>query len=87
MTREEAVALVVAQRDRNFNKPGSEYDGSLTPNDWVAISTHYCTEQVVHKGMIPSAEDYLDGLVKAAAVLLEAIEKVPAMKAKGLLVD
>lgn len=44
--RADLLARMEAERARQFNLPGSEYDVRNTPNDWVAIATHYLNEEV-----------------------------------------
>ena len=85
MTLDDSVAAFIAERTRHFNLPGSELDVRNTPNDWVAIATHYLGETVRRGGNIPDSDDFVDSLVKAAAVILAALEHTPRMVAAGTL--
>lgn len=85
MRGEEIDDRVRQERERQFNLPGSEYDVRNSPNDWAAIAMHYLAEEVRRGGRVPDADDYIDSLVKAAAVIRAALEHVPAMRSRGLL--
>lgn len=77
------VDRILAERERQFNLPGSEWDGRNTPNDWVAIIASYVARGSSRKGNNPTAEDFEDDLVKAAAVILAALENTGTMRASG----
>jgi hypothetical protein len=85
MTLDDSVAAIIAERTRQFNLPGSELDVRNTPNDWAAIAAHYLSETVRRGGNIPDSDDFVDSLVKAAAVILAALEHTPRMVAAGTL--
>lgn len=85
MTLDDAVARAIAERTRQYNLPGSELDVRNTPNDWVAIATHYAGENVRRGGNIPNEDDFSDGLIKAVAVIFAALEHMPRMIAAGSL--
>lgn len=65
---------ISAERDRQYNLPGSEYDQLHTINDWVAIATQYLTRYVDRKHMKNDPKDQIESLIKAAAVIVAAIE-------------
>ena len=81
--RSDILARIEAERVRQFNLPGSEYDTRNTPNDWVAIATHYLGEEVRRGSSLPERENFEDSLIKAAAVILAALEHVELMNEKG----
>lgn len=83
--RQEWIDRILAERDRQFNLPGAEWDGKNTPNDWMAIASSYCLSSTARKHSTPDGEEFADDLVKAAAVILAALENVPGMKTKGTL--
>lgn len=73
---------IKTERERQFNLPGSEWDTRNTPNDFIAIATHYLAEEARRGGNIPSLENFEDGLIKAAAVILAALENAEEMRAR-----
>lgn len=81
---------IVAERDRQKTLPGSEYDAKNSVNDWIAIAGHYLNEPAKRKssasynrGSIPTQEDYEASLIKAAAVILAALEHAETLKKNG----
>lgn len=82
-SRADLLARIEAERERQFNLPGSESDVRNTPNEWVAIAGHYLFDEIRRGANQPDSEEFTDGLVKAAAVILAALESVPAMQALG----
>lgn len=81
--RDEFLARVANERVRQFNLPGSELDTRNTPNDWVAIASHYLGEEARRGGSLPEQDAFEDSLIKAAAVILAALEHTDLMKTKG----
>lgn len=79
-TRAELLARIEAERVRQVDLPGSEYDVRNTPNDWAAIAMHYLSEEVRRAGSVPIREDYEEALVKAGAVILAALEHAEHME-------
>lgn len=86
MTRTEILERVEAERARQLDVPGSENDVKNTPNEWVALAAHYLTADVRRGGNIPNREMYEESLVKAAAVILAALENTDSMQSLGFLV-
>ena len=84
--RDAFLKLVEAERVRQVSLPGSEYDIRNNPNDWVAIASHYLTEEVRRGGVIPDADAYAASLVKAAAVIAAAYEHIEIMQNRVALV-
>lgn len=80
---------IVAERDRQRSLPGSEFDAKNSVNDWVAIATHYISESAKRKCANSfysdpvSQEEYEDSLVKAAAVIVAALEYSDLLKKNG----
>lgn len=73
---------IKSERERQFNLPGSEWDTRNNPNDFIAIATHYLGEEARRGGNIPSLENFEVALVKAAAVILAALENAEAMRTR-----
>lgn len=72
--------LIVKERERQRSLPGSEYDITNGPNDWVAIITKYLSEEAQCKGITPEAERYKTSLIKAGAVIIAALEHIEYME-------
>lgn len=80
------------ERDRQQTLQGSEYDGNNSVNDWIAIAGHYLNEPAVrrssssfNRGRTDLQEEFEDCLIKAAAVILTALEHSEALKKSGQL--
>jgi hypothetical protein len=82
-TRQEMVERILSERDRHFNLPGSEWDVQNTPNDWIAIAATYLTSASSRKHTKPVAADFEEDMVKAAAVILAALENIQSMRNLG----
>lgn len=83
----ELIERATAERVRQADLPGSECDAKNTPGDWVAMITHYGSAEVRRNGVVPSASDFEDTLVKTIAVALAALTHIDDMKARGELID
>lgn len=83
--RQELVELIVAEREKQFNLPGAEWDAKNGPNDWIAIAATYLTSCSTRKHTQTFAEEFEDDLIKAAAVILAALENIPSMRSSGAL--
>jgi hypothetical protein len=83
--RVEILRRIQEERLRQFMLPGSEWDVKNTPNDWVAIATHYLSEEVRRGGLKPSQDEFEDALIKAAAVIIAALENTDTMRNAGVL--
>ena len=81
--RQEIIERVRSERERHFNLPGSEWDVKNTPNDWIAIAATYLSSGSSRKHSKPTANDFEDDMIKAAAVIVAALENVQAMKSSG----
>lgn len=81
--RHKFLERIADERARQSDLPGSEWDAKNTPGDWVAIVNHYVSSEVRRNGMVPSVEEFEDNLIKAAAVILAALENVQIMKDRG----
>lgn len=82
MQREELLKKIEAERERQYQLPGSEFDINHNPNDWIAIVTRYLSEGAKFGGITPLREEFEDALIKAGAVLLAALEHSEHMKAE-----
>jgi hypothetical protein len=80
MNRDAIMRRILAERDRQFDLPGREFDVRNTPNDWVAIVGRYLFEETRRGAFKPNRASYEDSLVKAAAVLLAALEHSSLME-------
>lgn len=78
--RKELVEKIIAERERQLNLPGAEWDVKNSPNDWGAIAASYCLSSTSRKYTNPTSTDFEDDLIKAAAVILAALENIPNMK-------
>ena len=83
--RDKIVDLILAERQRQFNLPGSEWDMKNAPNDWIAIAASYLAASTRKKHTKPTADGFEDDLIKAAAVILAALEHVENMRNSGTL--
>lgn len=83
--RRELIELILQERERQFNLPGAEWDGKNTPNDWMAIASSYCLSSTARKHTIPDGDEFSSDLIKAAAVILAALENIPHMENNGSL--
>jgi hypothetical protein len=82
--------LIRQERDRQRSLPGAEFDVKNSVNDWVAIASHYLSEPAKRKGptshwggVSVSKADYEDSLIKAAAVIVAALEHSETLKKSG----
>lgn len=83
--RQEIVDRIIVERERHFNLPGSEWDVQNSPNDWIAIAATYLTSGSSRKHTKPIAADFEADMVKAAAVILAALENCASMRDSGTL--
>lgn len=74
------VEKIVLERQRQFNLPGSEFDLKNSPNDWIAIASRYIAQDCRRGGRKPTKDDLEDSFVKAAAVILAALEHLDEME-------
>mgnify|MGYP006422601267 CR=1 FL=1 len=85
ISKEDIVAMILDERIRQFELPGSEWDANKTPNDWIAVATHYLTENTNRNSTIPNSDEFEENLIKASAIILAAIEHIKTMKYNGYL--
>jgi hypothetical protein len=83
MNKEEILKKILDERNKQASQPGSEYDANNAPNDWGSIISHYVNRECRRYNIIPERNDYEDSLIKAAAVLVAALEHLDVMKCKG----
>lgn len=72
--RQRLLNMISTERTRQDSLPGSEYDQKHSQNDWIAISTMYLSRAASRKHLPTSNQEYQDSLIKAAAVILAALE-------------
>ena len=82
--RDEIVTRIVAERIRQFQLPGVEYDRLNSLGDWTTLIGHYLFEEVRRGPSKPSRDSFEDALIKASAVLLAALEHCDELEAKHL---
>lgn len=89
MDRDKLLSEIKEEREKQLNLPGSERDITKTPNDWVALISHYASRECMRNmdvsGNQPSSEDFKNSLEKSAAVILAALEHIDKMEENGLL--
>lgn len=83
---EEIIENIRRERERQFDLPGSEWDSQNSPGDWIAMINHYVSKEVRTKGVAPVREDFEDALIKAAAIILAALEHTPDMEQRDQLI-
>lgn len=83
--RDEILQKILAERKRQLNLPGSEWDLRREPNDWLSIAGRYLFEGASTKNQKPSKDEFEDVLIKAAAVILAALEHIEVMENDGKL--
>ena len=72
--RQHLLELISNERARQESLPGSEFDQKHTQNDWIAIATMYLSRSASRKHVPTSSDDFQDNLIKAAAIILAALE-------------
>jgi len=78
--REDIINRIKIERERQVNLPGIEHDVRNTPNDWTTMTGHYLFEDIKRGQIKPTRENYEDSLIKAAAVIIAALEHCPKME-------
>ena len=79
------LSRIERERERQFMLPGSESDTRKGVNDWLMTATSYIADARQRAVSTPTLEEFEDGLIKAAAVILAGLEHAAYMKTKGLL--
>lgn len=80
MNRNLIANKIITERERHFDLPGSEFDLKNTPNDWIAIISHYLTEEVRRGQILPNKQSFEDNLIKSAAVIMATLEHLDVME-------
>lgn len=83
MSRDAIMQRILVERERQLDLPGREFDVGNRVNDWVAIAGRYLFEETRRGVVKPNRDSFEDSLVKAAAVLLAALEHCPMMEVRG----
>ena len=78
--RQKILEEISAERDRQYNLPGSEYDVKHSVNDWVAISTQYLSRNATRKHQSIDVIEQRDNFIKTAAIILAAVEHLDNSK-------
>lgn len=83
LSRIDILKMIETERERQVDLPGSEFDASNTPNDWIAIASYYMSQESRRVNMMPRQAEFEKELIKAAAVIVAALEHSDHMKNKG----
>ena len=75
----EFISQILIERSRQKDLPGSEWDHKNSPGEWIALISHYVSEEVRRNGILPSKEYFEESLIKAAAVILATLEHIDDM--------
>lgn len=81
--RQDFIQKILEEREKQCDLPGSEWDMKNTPNDWIAIASYYFSQTATRKHMSHPIEEFEDDMIKAAAVILAALEHSIIMKKSG----
>lgn len=79
---DEIIERIRAERQRQFELPGSEWDALNSPGEWSSLVSHYVNREVRRNGEAPLSEDFEDVLIKAAAVIVAALENIDNMRGR-----
>ena len=82
MKQAEIIQKIIDERSRQFNLPGREFDINNDPNAWSALAATYCLDNVTRNHRKPDVLEYEDSMIKAAAIIIAALEHVDIMKKK-----
>lgn len=80
---EEFLTAIAAERQRQFDLPGTESDVQKGPNDWITTIIALLLEGQTRHGVNPTSEEFKDSMIKSAAVTLAALEHIELMIAKN----
>lgn len=72
--RKRILDQISKERARQDQLPGSEFDQKHSRNDWIAIAAMYLTRAANRKSTPTSQDEFKDSLIKAAAVIVAALE-------------
>jgi hypothetical protein len=81
----EIFSAIAAERQRQFDLPGTESDVAKGPNDWIVTITSILCEAQSRTGLPLSADEFRHAMIKAAAVTVAALEHVELMSSKNRL--
>lgn len=79
----EIYSAIAAERQRQFDLPGTETDVTKSPNDWIVTIASILCEAQSRGGVPPTAGDFEHAMIKAAAVAVAAIEHIELMSSKN----
>ncbi len=72
--RDEIIQKIVEERIKILNNPNSSSDFEKTKNDWVAKIGYYLFETSSRNDKHVTFEEFRESLIKAAAIILSALE-------------
>ena len=74
MKKDDILQLILDERAKSINAPGTEFDHLKTKNDWTSLTAYYLFETATHKEKKVSFEEFRSSLIKASATILAALE-------------
>lgn len=80
MNRESILSAIREERERHSSLYGAEFDLKNGVNDWSAIASGYVLQEIRRKGVKPETASWRDSMIKAAAVLVAALEHEEHLK-------
>lgn len=83
MNQSEILSAIAAERQRQFDLPGTESDVQKGPNDWIMTIITLLLEGQTRHGINPTVEEFKDSMIKSAAVALAGIEHIELMSSKN----
>ena len=87
MKQEEIMKAILSERDSQYNRPGSEYDLTHSPGDWMCIISHYVNQDARRNGVKPDKVNFRNNLIRAGAVVMAALEHLDVMVKNDALTD
>lgn len=73
-TREQIIQMIVDERQNQIANPNTISDLKKTKNDWTALVGFYLFESASRSDKHVSFDEFRESLIKAAAVILAALE-------------
>ena len=83
LKRDDIIREITSERMRQLELPGSEWDQRNIPADWISLITHYVSGETRRNGTKPSAVEYRNNMIKAAAIILATLEHFEEMSKRG----
>lgn len=74
ITREQIILMIVQERMNQIASPNTLADMNKTKNDWTSLAGYYLYESSSRPDRHVSFDEFRGSLIKAAAVILAALE-------------